>query len=108
MSAPAVKWILLSVVAAIAGAANAAEPLSIKGLDREQTVQYVNGVGIALAYYDFELLQAGKERLYCVPDGEFGPRLIWRLASGVLEGPHEKEVIVIAALDELRKRYPCK
>lgn len=101
------KLTLGVLFAIIAQVATAQEPLSIKGLDHAETVQFVNGVGTAVAYFDMNLRMEGKQGLFCVPNDDVDPRMVWTLASSSLVGPHDKEMIVIAALDELKKRYPC-
>ena len=82
--------------------------LSIQGLSQQETVEFIRGVGTALGYYDILLRMEGKDRLICPPDGNIGPRMVWAAASGALKGPHDRDTVVIAALDELRRAFPCR
>jgi len=87
---------------------SAEEPLSIEGLGGRYTAEYINGLAMALSLYDLNLQIQKKPRLFCLPPREtVGASQIWELASSALKGPHEKQVVAIAALDELQKRFPC-
>lgn len=86
----------------------AVEPLSIQGLSAERTAEFVNGLAMAFTLYDINLEMQKKPRLFCLPPGKtVGARQVWELASSALEGSHKKQIMAIAALDELRKRFPC-
>jgi hypothetical protein len=86
----------------------AEEALSIQGLNDVRTAEYVNGLAMAFSLYDLTLQAQKKPRLFCLPPGEtVGASQIWELASSALKGPHEKQVVAIAALDELKNRFPC-
>ena len=83
-------------------------PLSIKGVDRNTTQVFMGGMGYGVSYFNATLLLDGKPQLYCAPlDANVNGRVLWDLASKALEGPHEPSTVAIAALDELKKRYPC-
>jgi len=85
------------------------EPLSIRGFDSQQTTMFVWGIAKGIQYFDTALLLSGKPRLYCKPlDGyAVSGNEIWALASKALRGPHRPDLIAVAALDELTKKYPC-
>jgi len=86
----------------------AEEPLSIQGLNGERTAEYVNGLAMAFSLYDLTLQMQKKPRLFCLLSGEtVGASQIWELASSALKGPHKKQIVAIAVLDELRNRFPC-
>lgn len=84
------------------------QPLSIQGLDWDATQLFMGGMGYGVASFDTTLLTDGKPKLYCAPpDVSVNGRLLWDLASKALIGPHKPDIVAIAALDELKKRYPC-
>lgn len=84
------------------------QPLSIQGLDWENTQLFMGGMGYGVMYFNTTLLSDGKSELYCVPPGvSVNGRLLWDLASKALKGPHKPDTVAIAALDELKKMYPC-
>lgn len=82
--------------------------LSIQGLDWDSTQIFMGGMGYGVIYFNTTLLMDGKPKLYCVPPGVgVNGRLLWDLASKVLKGPHKPDIVAVAALDELKKKYPC-
>lgn len=84
------------------------QALSIKGLDWDATQLFMGGMGYGVEYFNIALFLDGKPQLYCTPlDVGVNGRVLWDLASKALEGPHEPDIVAIAALDELKKRYPC-
>lgn len=90
------------------GATVAAEPdLSIDGMSVETAGGFLQGAALALAYVNFKMALENKPQLYC--DENLGPSAgeFYDLADSKLTGPHESLVVVMAALDALRERYPC-
>jgi len=86
------------------------QPLSINGMDLNTTQLqiFMGGMAYGVIYSNNTLILDGKPQLYCAPlDHILNGRLLWDLASQALEGPHEPDIVAIAALDELKKRYPC-
>lgn len=84
------------------------QPLSIKGLDWHDTQLFMVGISHGVGNANIMLRLDGKPRLFCPPfDLSVNGGLLWELASKVLEGPHEMYTVAIAALDELKKKYPC-
>ncbi len=84
------------------------QPLSIKGMDWNTTQLFMAGMGYGVIYFNTALLLDGKPELYCTAlDVSVNGRVLWDLASKALAGPHEPDVVAIAALAELKKRYPC-
>lgn len=81
--------------------------LRIQGLTERQTIEFINGAAIAFSYYDHMLRSQGKERLICTPEHGIGGQDVWDAASRALVGAHEEDMVVIAALDELQREYPC-
>jgi len=84
------------------------QPLSIQGLDWDAAQLFMGGMGYGVTYFNATLLIDGKPKLYCTPPGVgVNGRLLWDLASKALKGPHEPNIVAVAALDELKKKYPC-
>ena len=84
------------------------EPLSIQGLDWNAAQLFMAGMGYGVTYFNTTLLIDGKSELYCLPPGVgVNGRILWELASKALKGPHKPDYVALAALDELKKKYPC-
>ncbi len=82
--------------------------LSVAGLTKRETVLLVTGMAYGMGTANFFARMEG-HGLYCQPrevltDGQ----LIWDLVSAELKGPHKPDAIAIAALDALRRKYPCR
>ena len=83
--------------------------LSIKGLNQEKTEVFMIGISLGVANSNVLLFIDGKPELYCAPDDvAVGGSLLWDLASKALVGSHKANTVAIAAITELRKKYPCK
>jgi hypothetical protein len=83
-------------------------PLSIMGLSRDEAELFADGVAVGILFYNNGLLLDGKQPLFCQPpDLQIDGRLVWRLGEGNLAGPHRRETLGVAAVDELRRVYPC-
>ncbi len=84
------------------------EPLSVQGLDWDAAQIFMGGMSYGVIYFNTTLLIDGKAQLYCLPTGVgVNGRVLWELASKALKGPHKPDIVAIAALDELKKKYPC-
>ena len=82
--------------------------LSVTGLDKRETVLLITGMAYGIGTVNFFARMEGNG-LYCQPrkvltDGQ----LIWDLVSAELKGPHKPDAIAIAAVDALRRKYPCR
>ena len=84
------------------------EPLSVEGASSGTSKLLVAGMAYGIAYFNVTLVLSGRPRLFCPPPKtSVNGRLLWELASQVLEGPHEPGIIAAAALDELQRKFPC-
>lgn len=84
-------------------------PLSAEGLSLRDAKVLVAGVAYGFGTYNAHLILNGKATLYCAPLSlSINGRLLWQLAEKELAGPHAIDIIVISAIDGLKKTYPCK
>ena len=86
------------------------QPLSMEGMDwnTTQLQMFMGGMAYGVIYFNNTLFLDGKPQLYCAPlDFILNGSLLWDLASMALAGPHKPDIVAIAALSELKKRYPC-
>lgn len=82
--------------------------LSVEGLTKRETVLLITGMAYGMGTANFFARMEGRG-LYCQPrevltDGQ----LIWDLVAAELKGPHKPDAIAIAAVDALRRKYPCR
>jgi len=83
--------------------------LSIKDLNWNATQLLMAGISYGVAYSNTFLFINGKPELYCTPgDVSVNGSLLWDLASKALVGPHEGDMVAIAAIIGLFEKYPCK
>jgi hypothetical protein len=100
---------LLAATLLLAANARAGESLTMKAATDEQATIFLGGAAFALAYSNLMLQADKRPPIYCAPI-TYAPNAkeMWRLASKALTGPHEPRTFVMAAVDELRKEYPCE
>ena len=99
---------ILVAVAPLTGASAQKAPLSIKGVNDAGMQVLLAGMAYGMGTANFVLRMEGRG-LYCPPRAVLTtPKLLRELASKQLSGPQKPDVIAIAALDELRKAYPCQ
>jgi hypothetical protein len=102
----AIITILLSITSV---SAEKPQPLSIMGLNGEETALFMSGLAFGITSFDAQLYLSKKESLYCAPmNAVVNAQVLWELAEKALQGPHRPQYVALAALDELAKKYPCK
>jgi hypothetical protein len=100
--------LLFLTVDLIAAGQNTDKVLSIQGFDGDRTQLFMSGMGYGVTFLNMMLLVEGKPPFYCPPAGvTVNGRVLWELASQVLEGPNPPEAVAIAALEALKKTYAC-
>lgn len=103
--------LILALFPCVAGLAN--EPLSMaadgKPIPAEMETAFLGGAATALSYANVNLLIDHKAPIYCAPpEYSLSGKEIKNLASKTLEGPHKPELFIVAAIDALKKKFPCK
>lgn len=106
-------WILALAVAVVLPFAAVAQdkpaPLSVKEANEEQMILFLGGAAQGIGYTNAQLVIGHKEPLFCSPpDFQLGARTLYNAAAGRLSGPQEPGTIIIAALDSLKRQFPCK
>ena len=100
--------VILFFLTPISGVQASDPPLSIIGLSTAESRLFIQSTVLTLAYYEFELRIEGKSRLYCLPkNNPVDGQLFWQMASNELTGPHEKDIVIVAAIRALKAKYPC-
>jgi hypothetical protein len=90
---------------------NKADPnvLTLKDASPEETVLFLGGAAMGIGYTNAQLVVEHKEELFCSPPNfQLGARTLYDAAAVQLKGPQEPGTIIIAGLDTLKKRSPCK
>ena len=83
--------------------------LTLKDATPEETVLFLGGAAMGIGYTNAQLVIEHKDELFCSPpDFQLGARTLYDAASVLLKGPQEPGNIIIAGLDTLKKRFPCK
>jgi len=103
-----IRGALLAVLTSLPLCVQAQErPLSIKGVNEAGMQALLAGMAYGIGSANFFLRMEGKG-LYCPPRRILTtPTLLRELASTQLKGPQRPDVIAIAAIDGLRRKYPC-
>ena len=97
----------VATMAAPPGVSAQQAPLSIKGVNEAGMQALLAGMAYGLGTANFVLRMEGRG-LYCPPRRVLTtPDLLRDVAAQQLSGPQKPDVIAIAALDGLRKAYPC-
>lgn len=102
--------LFLVIAAAILPASIQAQdaPLSIRGTNEAGMQVLLAGMAYGIGSANFFLRMEGRG-LYCPPrDVLTTPTLLRELAAKQLEGPQKPDVVAIAAIDGLRKKFPCR
>lgn len=82
--------------------------LSIKGVNDAGMQVLLAGMAYGMGSANFIARMEGRG-LYCPPRGVLTtPALLRDLAGEQLKGSQKPDVIAIAALDGLRRKYPCR
>ena len=90
------------------GASAQSATLSVKGVNEAGTHLLLAGMAQGIGSANFFLRMEGRG-LYCPPRKVLTtPDLIRRMAALKLQGPQKPDVIAIAAVDGLRKKFPCR
>lgn len=101
-----VTALMLFLIASLALAEDS--PLSVDGLNLRDAQLLVAGVAYGFATYDAHIVLREKSPLYCAPvSASVNGKLLWQLAEKSLAGPHEITIIAIAAINELKMKFPC-
>ncbi len=102
------RTVLVAVFITVPTMASAQQTaLSIKGVNEEGMQVLLVGMAYGIGSANFFARMEGRG-LYCPPRGVLTtPTLLRDLAAAQLKGPQKPDVIAIAALDGLRKKYPC-
>ena len=83
-------------------------PLSVKGVNEAGTHLLLAGMAQGIGSANFFWRMEGRG-LYCPPREILTtPDLIRRMAALQLQGSQKPDVIAIAAIDGLRKKFPCR
>ncbi|MGE7469766.1 hypothetical protein ACQKLX_10010 [Bosea sp. NPDC003192] len=76
------------------------------GTERDRAV-FIGTVALTLNNANVQLIAGGEKALFCKPGVMVTSAEAWAAASAALKGPHEPTTIVTAAIDGLRRAYPC-
>lgn len=83
-------------------------PLSVEGFDQRESYIFMTGVAYGIGYSNVASLKQGQGEFFCPPwDLDVDGRYLWSLVSKVLTGPQQPDLIVLVALDELQRKFPC-
>ncbi|WP_146757587.1 hypothetical protein [Cereibacter johrii] len=76
------------------------------GSPDQQTI-YLSGAATALAVANLQMPE--EERIFCAPpDYSLSPQELRDLAAIDLVGAHEPSTVLVAAVHQLRERFPCQ
>ncbi len=111
-SAVAAQLLALGVLLLLSAHASPARseeaPFSIKGFSEREQELFLEGIGQALTVYNLNVELQGNPRLFCPPANlRLNAKTVWELANSALTGPHRPEIVSVAVLDELRRRFSC-
>ena len=102
------QTLLVGILIALPVSGSTQQPaLSIKGVNEAGMQVLLAGMAYGIGTSNFFLRMEGRG-LYCPPRGVLTtPKLLRDLAGEQLNGPQKPDAIAIAALDGLRRKYPC-
>ena len=106
--------ILVTVVLLFhSGLALAQEPITLVWDDgtvipEELRQAYIYGAITGIGVVDAKITLEGNEYIYCVTANHgLTVEEFWNLADQALAGPVTLDLVVLAGVNELRKKYPC-
>lgn len=76
------------------------------GTERDRAL-FIGSVAVTLNSANTQLAAGGEKTLFCKPGLMLTSTEVWAAASLALKGPHEPATIIAAAIEGLRRTFPC-